>query len=172
MAGWNISREVAQLPLREGIVPQFVMYAVASTVSQNWLSERAKGATYTGVNIADLRQLPLPLPSWDEQRVIVSRVEALLRIADVVASRVGAASSRIEHLVPAILSKAFAGELVPTEAELARAGGRSYETAEELLARIRSPHQNPCEEAPEPSRRASRRRRREAAQVGSRRTRY
>jgi type I restriction enzyme S subunit len=25
MAGWNISREVAQLPLREGLVPQFVM---------------------------------------------------------------------------------------------------------------------------------------------------
>jgi hypothetical protein len=31
-----------------------------------------------------------------------------------------------------------AGELVPTEAELARAEGRSYETAEELLARVKA----------------------------------
>ncbi len=36
----------------------------------------------------------------------------------------------------AILSKAFSGELVPTEAELARIEGRSYETAEELLKRV------------------------------------
>ena len=35
------------------------------------------------------------------------------------------------------LARAFAGELVPTEAELARTEGRSYETAEALLERIR-----------------------------------
>lgn len=133
---------------------------MASTASQNWLSERTKGATYTGINIADLRQLPLPVPSWDEQREIVSRVEALLRMADVVESRVGAASSRIEHLVPAILSKAFSGELVPTEAELARAEGRTYETAEELLARVRSSAESRTVPQPAPgSPRRSRRRR-------------
>jgi hypothetical protein len=41
-----------------------------------------------------------------------------------------------DRLPQAILSKAFAGELVPTEAELARAEGRAYETAEELLRRV------------------------------------
>ncbi len=38
----------------------------------------------------------------------------------------------------AILAKAFRGELVPTEAEVARAEGRDYETAAQLLARIRA----------------------------------
>ena len=33
---------------------------------------------------------------------------------------------------------AFRGELVPTEAELARAEGRDYETADALLQRIRA----------------------------------
>jgi hypothetical protein len=37
----------------------------------------------------------------------------------------------------AILAKAFRGELVPTEAELARAEGRDYEPASVLLERIR-----------------------------------
>lgn len=32
----------------------------------------------------------------------------------------------------------FRGELVPTEAELAEREGRSYETAEQLLARVKS----------------------------------
>jgi hypothetical protein len=35
-------------------------------------------------------------------------------------------------------AKAFRGELVPTEAELARRGGRAYEPASVLLERIRS----------------------------------
>jgi type I restriction enzyme S subunit len=36
------------------------------------------------------------------------------------------------------LAKAFRGELAPTEAELARREGRPYESASELLARIKS----------------------------------
>lgn len=38
------------------------------------------------------------------------------------------------------------GELVPTEADVARAEGRDYETAEQLLARVkaeREPHADP-----------------------------
>ena len=38
----------------------------------------------------------------------------------------------------AILSKAFRGELVPTEAELARREGREYEPAGVLLERVRA----------------------------------
>jgi len=36
-----------------------------------------------------------------------------------------------------VLAKAFRGELVPTEAELARREGREYEPASVLLERIR-----------------------------------
>ncbi|MGB9242422.1 MAG: aldo/keto reductase [Candidatus Acidiferrales bacterium] len=42
-----------------------------------------------------------------------------------------------DKLTQAILAKAFRGELVPTEAELARREGRSYEPASAPLARIR-----------------------------------
>ena len=41
-------------------------------------------------------------------------------------------------LMQAILAKAFRGELVPTEAELARREKRSYEPASELLARLKT----------------------------------
>ena len=37
-----------------------------------------------------------------------------------------------------MLAKAFRGELVETEAELAAKEGREFETAEQLLARIRA----------------------------------
>ena len=52
--------------------------------------------------------------------------------------RVEAATKRSDKLTQAILAKAFRGELVPTEAELARREGRDYEPASVLLARIKS----------------------------------
>jgi tRNA U34 5-methylaminomethyl-2-thiouridine-forming methyltransferase MnmC len=41
-------------------------------------------------------------------------------------------------LAQAVLAKVFRGELVPTEAELARAEGRDYEPASVLLDRVRT----------------------------------
>jgi hypothetical protein len=42
----------------------------------------------------------------------------------------------VDKLTQSVLAKAFAGALVPTEAELAEHEDRSFESAEELLARI------------------------------------
>jgi hypothetical protein len=46
-------------------------------------------------------------------------------------------AERADKLTQSILAKAFRGELVPTEAELARAEGREYEPASVLLEKIR-----------------------------------
>ena len=54
----------------------------------------------------------------------------------------GAATKRANKLTEAILGKAFRGELVPTEAELARREGRKYEPASVLLERIKSKREN------------------------------
>lgn len=53
-------------------------------------------------------------------------------------ARIEAASGVANSLSSAILAKAFSGELVPTEAELARREGRSYKPAFVLLERIRA----------------------------------
>jgi len=45
---------------------------------------------------------------------------------------------KLDKLPRAVLAKAFRGELVPTEAELAREEGRDYETAQQLLERIKT----------------------------------
>ena len=48
------------------------------------------------------------------------------------------ATARVEKLTQAVPAKAFRGELVPTEAELARAEGRYYEPSSVLLERIQA----------------------------------
>lgn len=136
MAGYNISREVAVLPLLPSRNSEYLAHAIASQSSQAWLQERTKGAAYTGVNIEDLRKLPLPIAPVAEQAEIVKVVRALLSLASTIERRLRIAAARAENLPQAILAKAFSGELVPTEAELARAEGRTYESAQELLRRI------------------------------------
>ncbi len=80
----------------------------------------------------------VPLPSVEEQHEIDRRVAALFKLADAIDKRVALATKYSGKLTQAILTKAFRGELVPTEAELARTEGRDYESAEQLLARIRT----------------------------------
>jgi type I restriction enzyme, S subunit len=89
-----------------------------------------------GVNIGDLRALQVALPPRAEQEEIVRRVGTLFKLADCIEKRVAAATLRADKLTQSILAKALRGELVPTEAELARHGGREYEPASVLLERI------------------------------------
>lgn len=82
--------------------------------------------------------VPISLPPSDEQAEIVRRVDQLFSLADRLEARVAQARARVDSLTQSILAKAFRGELVPTEAELARREGREYEPASVLLERIKS----------------------------------
>jgi len=102
------------------------------------LNANAGGSGQPFVNQKVLNEVAVPLPTLAEQHEIVRRVEALFKLADSIEKRVAAATARAEKLTQAILAKAFRGELVSTEAELARREGRSYEPASALLARIKA----------------------------------
>jgi len=104
-----------------------------------------------------IESFPILLPPRPEQHEIVRRVDALFKLADAIEARVAAATARADKITQAILAKAFRGELVPTEAELARQEGRDYEPASALLARIRA-ERTASEAAPKPARRTPRRR--------------
>jgi type I restriction enzyme S subunit len=90
------------------------------------------------LNKERVERINFPLPPLPEQYQIVRRVDALFKLADAIETRVAAATERAEKLTQAIFAKAFRGELVPTEAELARHEGRPYEPASALLERIRA----------------------------------
>jgi len=63
-------------------------------------------------------------------------------LADTIDRRVSAAAAQAERLTQVMLAKAFRGELVMTEAELARKEGRSYEPASALLTKTKAPREN------------------------------
>ncbi len=63
------------------------------------------------INTAEVRGLVVPVPPLEEQAEIVRRVHQLLALADSLATRVDAASDRVERSSQAVLAKAFRGEL-------------------------------------------------------------
>jgi type I restriction enzyme S subunit len=88
------------------------------------------------IKLEFLNPFPLALPPLAEQQEIVRRVESMFGLADQIETRFAQARQQVDQLTPSLQSKAFRGELVPTEAELADLEERSFESAEELLARI------------------------------------
>jgi len=119
-------------------LPAYLMHVLNSPLTNAVVREMTGGTASPHLNVGDIKAFTVPLPPLAEQHEIVRRVEALFKLADTIERRVAAATARADKLTQAILAKAFRGELVPTEAELARSEGRDYETAEQLLARIRA----------------------------------
>lgn len=112
MIGWNVSREIAIVPLASNVSARFIAFHIASPECQNWLSEVAKGVAYTGINLEDLRDLPIKLPRSNEQIEIVKKVDQLFSFAETLEARYIKATSMLGKLPQSILAKAFRGELV------------------------------------------------------------
>jgi type I restriction enzyme, S subunit len=102
------------------------------------LAQYAPATAQANINLEILREVAVPLPSVEEQHEIVIRVDTLFALADTIEGRVATATARADKLTQSILAKAFRGELVPSEADLAREEGREYESAAALLERIRA----------------------------------
>lgn len=96
------------------------------------------GGVQPNLNLGMIRDTLLPLPPREEQAEIVLRASAALDAADRIATYLKQAAHTLDRVSASALTRAFRGELVPTEAELAAEEGRDYETAEELLARVKA----------------------------------
>jgi type I restriction enzyme S subunit len=88
------------------------------------------------------------LPPKLEQEEIIRHVKSVFQLSDRVQELTKCATLFCDKLTQSILAKAFRGELVPTEAELARREGRDYEPASVLLERIRAERANQAKTAP------------------------
>jgi len=122
---------------------RYLVYLFTSFQFYRQLAAVMSQTTRDFVPISEQYCLFLVLPPVDEQREIVRRVGALFELANAIEKRVALAKSRADKLPQSILAKAFRGELVPTEAELARREGRDYEPASVLLEKIRAESENP-----------------------------
>jgi type I restriction enzyme S subunit len=129
----NCANIVFARPL-DGLSPFLGLYFLGP--GRDRLLAETTGSAQGVINTQAVAATRVPLPSVTEQHEIVRRVVALMRRADAIEKGLAVATARADKLRQAILAKALRGELVPTEAELARREGRGYEPATDLLKRI------------------------------------
>ncbi len=114
---------------RNRILPEFGILVLTSPGGIDQLQQNAKQAVnQASINQGDVKAVLVALPSIPEQSEIVRRVESLFTYADRLEARYNSACAQVEKLTPALLAKAFRGELVPQDP--------NDEPASELLARI------------------------------------
>ena len=87
------------------------------------------------MSVAYLQQSEIPLPSLEEQRRIVAEIEKQFSRLDEAVANLKRVKANLKRYKAAVLKAAVEGRLVPTEAELARREGRSYESGAQLLQR-------------------------------------
>jgi type I restriction enzyme S subunit len=115
-------------------LPAFVELAFGSANARAQIELLIKSsAGQKGVSGGDLKGIRFGLPSIPEQEEIVRRAQQLLTLAEQLEARLTAARKLVDRLTPALLAKAFRGELVPQDP--------GDEPASALLERIRAARQ-------------------------------
>jgi type I restriction enzyme S subunit len=123
--------------LNKNVSPYWLAINIKNDADSGELENYFTGSTIKHLTGQSLAGYKFILPSLAEQQEIVRRVEALFKTADALEARYRKAKAHVDKLTQSILARAFRGELVTTEAELARQEGRDYEPASVLLERIR-----------------------------------
>lgn len=115
---------------RNKLLPDWLAINLKHQADSGELAKFFTGSTIKHLTGASLAKVSIPLPSIEEQTEIIRRVELLMGFADRLEARLQSAQTAAERLTPALLAKAFRGELVPQDP--------NDEPATELLRRLRA----------------------------------
>ncbi len=130
-----------------GVLPEWIYYRVRSRAFVQDVCGDVQGVVYPAIRPADVRRHELPIPPRAEQARIVESLESHFSRLDAAVASLEAAQRRLKAYRSSVLKAAVEGRLVPTEAELARKEGRSYEPTDVLLERILRERRRRWEEA-------------------------
>jgi type I restriction enzyme, S subunit len=116
----------------EKVISKFLYYLLSSDNVRSYFRENATGTAgnMPKINQQTVISAPTAYPALLEQHEIVRRVETLFAKADRIEAQYQKARQAVDRLTPALLAKAFRGELVPQDP--------NDEPASVLLERIRA----------------------------------
>lgn len=115
----------------ELITPKYLYFFLSSPKTRQIIELTAKSTSgVNNINSKEVQSIEINLPPIEEQKEIVRRVELLFAYADRLETYYQKARAHCDRLTPAILDKAFRGDLVPQDP--------NDEPASALLERIQT----------------------------------
>ena len=131
------STEFHVLRTRSGLSQEFLYFFLLQDEFRKGAQRNMAGtAGQLRVPAAWLSEASIPLPPLAEQGRIVVEIETQFTRLDASVAALRRARANLKRYRASVLKAACEGRLVPTEVELARSEGRSYEPAGVLLERI------------------------------------
>jgi type I restriction enzyme S subunit len=106
--GWNITREVAIIPVIEGVNKTYLLHFLTSRGTRTKILGDVKGVAQSGINLKDLRDLLIYIPPKMLQNQFAERVQAI----EAQKAQAQASLAQAEDLFNSLLQRAFKGELV------------------------------------------------------------
>ncbi|HEY8907226.1 MAG TPA: restriction endonuclease subunit S [Rhodoferax sp.] len=128
-----VDNNVMGLVPKSGVATSSYLYYFMQTVDLGTLS---RATAVPSVRKSDVIELSIPLPPIAQQDEIVAELEKQFSRLDEAVANLQRVKANLKRYKASVLKDAVEGRLVPTEAELARREGRSFETGEQLLLRI------------------------------------
>ncbi len=100
---------VIKVRFREPKIARWTLYWFLSPDGRQLIESQAKTSTgLYNLSTGKVGKLPIPLPPLAEQAAIVKRVEALMTLCHEMEAEIGRSRSHADHLLQAVLKKAFA----------------------------------------------------------------
>ncbi|MHB8797627.1 MAG: restriction endonuclease subunit S [Thermoanaerobaculia bacterium] len=130
----------------------YVVLAIGTRSARRQIQDRTTGVAQQKISLEKFRSLLIPLAPLSEQHRIVDEVAKQFTRLDAAVAGLQRVKANLKRYRASVLKAACEGRLVPTEAELARREGRSFESGEELLKRLlpeRRANSQGCPKAPQ-----------------------
>ncbi|MFN0241513.1 MAG: restriction endonuclease subunit S [Planctomycetota bacterium] len=140
------SAEFIVLTPHPGVVAKFLQYRLNAADFVDFASHLDEGDR-PRVDVGQIGQFRVDLPPHREQLRIIQQLEAQLSRLDAAIACLERVARNLKRYRASVLRAAVEGQLVPTEAELARREGRALEPASAQLARILVARRRRWEEA-------------------------
>jgi type I restriction enzyme S subunit len=124
-------------PRAAALLPEFLRYQWDSPAIRDQIERVARTtAGIYKVNQGDVENILFVLAPMPEQHRIVAEIEKQFTRLDATVATLKRVKLNLKRARASVLKAAVESKLVPTEAELSRTEGRTYEPASVLLARI------------------------------------
>lgn len=130
LEGANITQGTARFRPSSAIRSAFLARWLEGPWAQAWLHDHYRGIDMPGLNLADVRRLPVPIPTLGEQQAIEVQLRDALSLAVALEKKISSAHNELSTLERSSLQQAFAGLLVAQDP--------SDEPASSLLDRVRA----------------------------------